>query len=64
MAIIRTFTAKNGAHITVDDSAIAGVSDEEMQKRIDLMLKTAEEIWWNEMRRRAAAERAKQKAEA
>ncbi len=64
MAIIKRFIASNGAHIEVDDSAIAGVSKEEMQKRIDLMLKTAKEIAIKNELRRLAAERDKLKTEA
>lgn len=64
MAIIKRFRAKNGALIEVDDSAIAGVSEEEMQKRIKLMLDTAKEIAINNELRRLAAERDKLKTEA
>lgn len=64
MAIIRTMRAKNGALIEIDDSAIAGVSEEEMQKRIKLMLDTAREIAINNELRRLAAERDKLKTEA
>lgn len=64
MAIIRTMRAKNGALIEIDDSAIAGVSEEEMQRRIKLMLDTAREIAINNELRRLAAERDKLKTEA
>lgn len=63
MAIIKEFRASNGAMIYVDDSEIAGVSKEEMQKRVQLMLDTAREIAINCEIRRIQAERAKKNAE-
>ncbi len=61
MAIIKTFRASNGALITVDDSEIAGVSKEEMDRRIKRMLDVAREVAINTAIRRAEAERLKQK---
>lgn len=65
MAIIKEYRASNGAMIYVDDSAIAGVSKEEMQRRVQRMLDTAREIAINcEVRRiQAEREKAKQSAE-
>lgn len=64
MAIIKTFRAKNGALIEVDDSEIAGVPEEEMQRRKQRVLDVAREMAINNELRRLAAEREKQKAEA
>lgn len=64
MAIIKRFRAKNGALIEVDDSAIAGVPEEEMQRRKQRVLDVAREMAINNELRRLAAEREKQKAEA
>lgn len=57
MAIIKQFHASNGAMIYVDDSAIAGVSKDEMQRRKQLVLDTAREIAINIEVRRIKAER-------
>lgn len=62
MAIIKEFRASNGALIRVDDSAIAGVPEEEMQRRRQLMLDTATQIAINVEIRRIQAERAAKKA--
>lgn len=64
MAIIKRFRAKNGALIEVDDSEIAGVPEEEMQRRKQRVLDLAREMAINNELRRLAAEREKQKAEA
>ncbi len=61
MAIIMEFRASNGALIKVDDSAIAGVSKEEMDRRVKRMLDVAKEVAINNAIRRAEAERLKQK---
>ena len=63
MAIIKEFRASNGAMIYVDDSGIAGVSKEEMQRRVQRMLDVAKEIAINCEIRRIQAERAKQNSE-
>lgn len=44
MATVDILKAENGALIEVDDCAYAGISDEEMQKRIENMLETAARI--------------------
>ena len=55
MSEVDFFKAENGALIEVDDCAYAGISDEEMSRRIDDMLNTASRIAENNMLRRIAA---------
>ncbi len=57
MAIIKTFRTKAGALIEVDDSAIAGVPEEEMKKRKQRVLDVAREMAINNEIRRRLAER-------
>lgn len=57
MAIIKTFRAKNGALIEVDDACIAGVPEEEMQRRKQRVLDVAREMAINNEIRRRLAER-------
>lgn len=57
MAIIKRFRAKNGALIEVDDTYIAGVPEEEMQKRKQRVLDVAREMAINNEIRRRMAER-------
>lgn len=57
MAIIKTFRAKNGALIEVDDACIAGVPEEEMKKRKQRVLDVAREIAINNELRHRLAER-------
>lgn len=54
MATVGFFKAENGALIEVDDCAYAGISDEEMRRRVDDMLNTAAQIAENNMLRRIA----------
>lgn len=56
MATVDILRAENGALIEVDDCAYAGISDEEMQKRIENMLETAARIAENSRLRLIAAE--------
>ena len=62
MAIVKDFYASNGAHILVDDSGYAGISEEEMQRRRQLMIDTARQIAINIEVRRIQAELAAQKS--
>lgn len=56
MATVDILRAENGAVIEVDDCAYAGISDEEMRKRIDNMLETAARIAENSRLSRIAGE--------
>lgn len=64
MAIIKTFRTKAGALIEVDDSAIAGVPEEEMQRRKQRVLDVAREMAINNELRRLEAERAEREKNA
>ena len=44
MAVIEEFTTSQGVHIRIRDDAIAGVSKEEMKRRIDQVRRTAWQI--------------------
>ena len=62
MAIIGEYIADTGAKILIDDSAIAGVSDEEMARRWERIEEVARQIAINtEMRRLQAEAAAKSK---
>jgi len=45
MAVVAEFDTKQGVHIKILDDAIAGVSEEEMRRRIREVQRTAWRIW-------------------
>ena len=68
MALVREFTASNGAHIQIYDDCYAGISEEELQQRYrqisETILRIDRNIQLREMKAKEEAERAAKKAKA